>query len=75
MNKFTFICTFDYEGQPAKEIIHTTDGDTLPDVCEAFQDFLRGCGYHFDGEIEVVPNEEIYGEPNDGNAESIGGGK
>lgn len=34
-----------------------------PDVCldtvfECFEQFLRGCGYYFDGHIENVPNEE-----------------
>jgi hypothetical protein len=30
------------------------DDATLPDVLEAFGQFLRGVGYSFSGEIEVV---------------------
>jgi len=27
---------------------------TISEVLEAVGDFMRGCGYHFDGDIEVV---------------------
>jgi hypothetical protein len=30
------------------------DDATLPDVLEAFGQFLKACGYSFTGEIEVV---------------------
>ena len=26
----------------------------LDDVCQAFEDFLRGSGFHFDGRVEIV---------------------
>lgn len=35
---------------------------TLTEICEAFEDFLRGCGYHFDGNIAIIEeDEEDYG--------------
>ncbi len=30
----------------------------LPEVLESFEQFLRGAGYHFNGDIEIVENEE-----------------
>jgi hypothetical protein len=29
----------------------------LPDALEAFEYFLRGCGYNFDGHVEIVDDE------------------
>ena len=31
--------------------------ETLTDVIAQFQDFLRGCGYYFDGNLEIVEHE------------------
>ena len=36
----------------------TVDGTYLPDILEDFESFLRGCGFHFDGIIDIVPPEE-----------------
>ncbi len=35
----------------------TTDTVSLSDLISAFQDFLRGCGFGFIGELEVVNDE------------------
>ena len=31
---------------------------SLPTVLESFERFLRGCGYGFDGVLDIVPHEE-----------------
>lgn len=31
---------------------------SLTDLLEMFQDFLKGCGFSFDGNIEIVPHLE-----------------
>jgi hypothetical protein len=31
--------------------------DLLPRVVEEFENFLRGCGYHFDGHLDFVDDE------------------
>jgi len=36
----------------------TDDCQLLSDVLEEFQYFLKGCGYHFKGNIEIVSEEE-----------------
>ena len=37
------------------------DVETLPQLLEAFEQFLRGCGFHFDGHIDIVND---FGEDN-----------
>jgi len=34
------------------------DSTNLTEVMEEFQYFLKGCGYVFDGDLEIVENEE-----------------
>jgi len=34
------------------------DGSDLDEMCDAFQHFLLANGYSFDGNVEIVPNEE-----------------
>ena len=31
------------------------NGSSIDQLCDAFTNFLRGCGYVFDGEVELVP--------------------
>jgi hypothetical protein len=33
-------------------------GETLPEILESFEDFLRGCGFVFDGNLYIVSDEE-----------------
>jgi hypothetical protein len=40
------------------KIIYKTDSETLEGVIEGFQDFLKACGYNFDGRLEIVQDEE-----------------
>lgn len=35
-----------------------TEETQLAGLLEAFEDYLRGCGYHFDGKLAIVPDEE-----------------
>jgi len=34
-----------------------TDRDSLPDVIEEFERFLRGVGFVFDGKLEIMESE------------------
>ena len=38
------------------------DEYSLPTVLENMTVFLRGCGYHFDGSLEIVDIDGPYGE-------------
>jgi hypothetical protein len=63
MSKFTFIC----EDEPcpfgdsiiAKRTVEF-NADTLDSVIGEFESFLRGCGFHLNGYLEMVePNQKI----------------
>jgi hypothetical protein len=56
MSKFTFVCENNFLNNPTK---NTTEivADLLPQVVEEFENFLRGCGYHFDGHLDFVDDE------------------
>ena len=42
------------------KITHEFDGQTdLYDVIEQFEHFLRGAGFHFEGHLDIVNEEEI----------------
>lgn len=34
-----------------------TDSDSLSDIVQAFEDFLRGCGFCFKGHLDIVDDE------------------
>lgn len=44
-----------------RTVVHTTNAVTLMEILEEFQMFLEGCGFHIDGTLDVVTDEEIYG--------------
>ncbi len=43
---------------PTPEVTIKTEAIALPDLCAAFEDYLRGCGYQFDGKVAIVPDTE-----------------
>lgn len=49
--------TFTYRDNE-REIIHNVNEEILPDVFDAFKDFLRGCGYFIRDEEEGQGEEE-----------------
>jgi len=60
MPNFTLTCE---HRKPWDESLDTRitvefDKETLTEVIDQFQDFLRGCGYYFDGHLEIVTDEE-----------------
>ena len=40
------------------EVILADQNQTVTSLLEVFKDFLQGCGYSIDGEIQVVKEEE-----------------
>jgi len=42
-------------------ITHSFHADTLSTVLEKTQDFLKGCGFVFEGVVDIVSEEEYYG--------------
>jgi hypothetical protein len=63
MSKFTFIC--EDEPMPFADAIVTKktfefSADQLESVIGEFETFLRGCGFHLGGYLEIVePNQKI----------------
>ena len=53
MSKFTFIC----EADDGAVFTSTQERDDLDIVLEDFQNFLRGCGYYFDGNVAIISEE------------------
>ncbi len=61
MSKFTFVCQ--KEAIPFDDCISskkTVEFSTydLYDIISEFQNFLRGCGYCFEGQLEIVDDDE-----------------
>ena len=53
--KFTFDYTWrDSDDNLVSRTRHTTADETLGEVLNAFELFLRGAGFHFDGHLEFV---------------------
>ena len=64
MTKYTFIC--EQDASPYGEVVESKRtvefyADSLNQILSEFETFLRGSGYHFDGNIDIV-EEESYEE-------------
>lgn len=65
MSKFTFVCQ--EESMPFVHSIQSKrtvefDAETLDDILNEFEMFLRGAGFHFEGRLDIV-NEDDYTQP------------
>ena len=60
MPNFKFECEHRNAWDSTLEIRNTTECEyvQLDDVIMAFQDFLRGSGFYFDGNLEIVGNDK-----------------
>lgn len=65
MPKFTFICDHNDTLGPGPVITVETERIFLDEVLFDIQDFLKGAGFVFDGELTIIPTEEIYGRKSD----------
>lgn len=61
MPKFTFKC--EHEGLRTDDVVitNTTEfrGETLDEVLENFERFLKGSGYFFDGQLDFVKEDNF----------------
>ena len=60
MAKYTFICEEEY-GTPAKRTVEF-EADSLNDILNEVEMFLRGAGFYFRGTLDVVPYDDEIGE-------------
>ena len=58
MAKYTFVADHSYN-LDTNVVNHTFTADNLYEVVENFQQFLRGAGFVFDGQLEIVDTPEI----------------
>lgn len=60
MSKYTFICEgTDLYGKPdGSKITHEVKQETLMDIIESFEHFLRGAGFQFEGFLDIVEPDE-----------------
>lgn len=54
MAKYTFIC----KHSSSDDVTVNTEADTLFDVIQSFEQFLRGAGFYFEGSLDIVQEEE-----------------
>lgn len=61
MPSFKFVCEHRNPWDETLDIRNTTECEyeQLSDVIGAFQDFLRGCGYVFDGTLDIIEDTPI----------------
>ena len=60
MPKFTLTC--EHDGPVGSKNTLEFEADFLPTVLEHFRQFLKGCSFEFDGELEIV-DLDYYKEP------------
>ena len=60
MPKFTLTC--EHDGPVGSKNTLEFEADFLPTVLEHFRQFLKGCTFEFDGELEIV-GLDYYEEP------------
>ena len=64
MPNFTFICEHPAEEEFAPRVNTVSfTAETWGEVLTEVDTFLKGCGYHYDGEVDVVQAEPVYQEP------------
>jgi hypothetical protein len=75
MSKFTFVYqNLDiYSNELTSKITTETNAKTLNEVLEEFECFLKGAGYHFNGKIDIVKEEDDYDfdDDDDDNSDEI----
>jgi len=49
-------------------VTFTFHTDTLVGVLEKYTEFLRGCGFVFQGQVDIIPDEEYFGLDSDAEA-------
>lgn len=54
MSKYTFIC----EHWDGSKVTIEKESDTLSDVLESFEFFLKGAGFIIDGAVDITPLDE-----------------
>jgi hypothetical protein len=65
MPKFTFICDHNDKLGAGPVVTYETERLHIDDVLFDFTDFLRGCGFVFDGDAQIVTEGEMFKSEDD----------
>ena len=57
--------TFTNEQDDGATTVVTFEAVQIDDITKQYEHFLRGCGFHFDGEFELLTTSYIYGDPSE----------
>jgi hypothetical protein len=68
--KYTFKQIDNISGRNAETTVEFS-ADSLTDILQHFEMFLRGSGFHPSGTLDFVEDEEYYNDPIDFNVESV----
>lgn len=58
-----FILTYELNGENfenLKRVEHEFNEEHIDDVLMEFEHFLRGCGYYFDGHLDLVEEQKVH---------------
>ena len=76
MSKFTFIC--EEEAMPFADAVSSKrtvefKAETISDIVNEFEMFLKGCGFNFEGRLDLVQEEQPLGKiyPKDGHEDDL----
>ena len=60
-----------YGNETKNNVTYTFHAETLTQVLEKYQDFLKGCGFTFKGQVDIVPDEEYFGYSDHGGGSTL----
>lgn len=52
--KLILKCIHDEDSYPKCSVVYTTNAESLDEILPSFEEFLRGCGFHFNGHLEFM---------------------
>lgn len=56
---FIFKRYWNYQSSPPGELTFHIHNEQLSDVIEQFEYFLKACGFHFEGHLDIISDEPI----------------
>lgn len=61
--RMIFTCEHDGPFNKVNQRVHyETMSETLPEILEDFELFLKGAGFNFDGRVDIVSLKDFYGD-------------
>jgi hypothetical protein len=58
--RFTFTAEDEYEDGDYQRVTKEFQAETWHEALAMFEEFLRGCGYVFEGQLDLVQEEKVH---------------